>query len=385
MHHRTLTIASPLIAFALSMASCSAQTPPSSVDARNDPAPTQDLAPVDTAQLSAYIVAALEDSKGNLWFGTVGDGVIRYTPTPSVVPGERLSYFTTEDGLADMVSSSIVEDQQGNIWIGSHDGATRYDGTTFTAFKTPEGLHGPGCVLLVDRKGTLWAGTNDGAFRFDGTRFQPFDIPVPTIKEPSHKWVKGKIWEIIEDSKGNIWFGRDGYGATRYDPSTPLSAIGKTFTHFTKEDGLCSNNVASITEDVNGNIWFGSITSDFPPIKEGGLSRYDGKSFTRFEDVKGLTANDIYTVYALRSGQVWVGAVGVGAYRYDPSNALKTDGSAFTLFDRTERPELTRYFGVQAVLEDSKGTLWFGFSGGLFRFNGTLFANVTRGGPWDAH
>jgi ligand-binding sensor domain-containing protein len=381
MHHRTWTIASPLIAFALTEASCSAQTP-SSADARNDTAPSQGTAPADTAQLSAYIVAALEDSKGNLWFGTVGDGVIRYSPTPSVVPGERLTYFTTEDGLADMVSSSIVEDQQGNIWIGSHDGATRFDGTTFTAFKTPEGLHGPGCVLLVDRKGTLWAGTNDGAFRFDGTRFQSFNIPVPTIKEPSHKWVKGKIWEIIEDSKGNIWFGRDGYGATQYDPSTPLSASGKTFTHYTQEDGLCSNNVASITEDVNGNIWFGSITSDFPPIKEGGLSRYDGKSFTRFEDVKGLTANDIYTVYALRSGQVWVGAVGVGAYRYDPLTPLKAQGSAFTLFDRTERPELTRYFGVQAVLEDSRGTLWFGFSGGLFRFNGTMFANVTRGGPW---
>ncbi|MBP7449526.1 MAG: hypothetical protein KA817_05790 [Flavobacteriales bacterium] len=331
----------------------------------------------DTAQLSAYIVAAFEDSKGNLWFGTVGDGVIRYSPQPSVVLGERLMYFTTEDGLADMVSSSIVEDKQGHVWIGSHDGATRFDGKTFTAFKTPEGLHGPGCVLLVDRNGTLWAGTNDGAFRYDGTRFQPFDIPIPSIKEPSHKWVKGKVWEIIEDSKGNIWFGRDGYGACRYD--------GKTFTHFTKEDGLCSNNVASITEDVNGNIWFGSITSDFPPIKEGGLSRYDGTSFTRFEDVKGLTANDIYTVYALRSGQVWVGAVGVGAYRYDPSTALKTDGSAFTLFDRTERPELTRYFGVQAVLEDTKGTLWFGFSGGLFRFNGTLFENVTRGGPWGDH
>lgn len=392
MHHRTLTIASPLIAFALSMASCSAQTAPSSVDARNDPAPAQDMAPVDTAQLSAYIVAAFEDSKGNLWFGTVGDGVIRYSPSPSVVPGERLSYFTTEDGLADMVSSSIVEDEQGNIWIGSHDGATRFDGTTFTAFKTPEGLHGPGCVLLVDRNGDLWAGTNDGAFRFDGTRFQPFDIPIPTIKEPSHKWVKGKIWDIIEDSKGNIWFGRDGYGACRYDPSAALRlrsgkaqvGDGSAFTHFTKEDGLCSNNVASITEDVNGNIWFGSITSDFPPIKEGGLSRYDGKSFTRFEDVKGLTANDIYTVYALRSGEVWIGAVRVGAYRYDPSTPLRTDGSAFTLFDSTERPELTQNFGVQAVLEDSRGTLWFGFSGGLFRFNGTLFENVTRGGLWAA-
>lgn len=126
------------------------------------------VAPSDTTQLSGYIVAAFEDSKGNLWFGTVGDGVVRYTPTSSVGSGERLTYFTTKDGLADMVSSSIVEDHQDNIWIGSHDGATRFDGTTFTAFKTPEGLHGPGCVLLVDRNGTLWAGTNDGAFQYDG-------------------------------------------------------------------------------------------------------------------------------------------------------------------------------------------------------------------------
>lgn len=28
------------------------------------------------------------------------------------------------------------------------------------------------------------------------------------------------------------------------------------------------------------------------------------------------------------------------------------------------------------------GALWFGFSGGLFRFDGTSFVNVTRSGPW---
>ena len=323
----------------------------------------------DTAQLSAYIVAAFEDSKGNLWFGTVGDGVIRYSPRPSVILGERLTYFTTEDGLADMVSSSIVEDKQGHIWIGSHDGATRYDGTTFTAFKTEQGLHGPGCVLLVDRNGTLWAGTNDGAFQYDGKQFQPFDIPIPSIKEPSHKWVKGKVWEIIEDSKGNIWFGRDGYGATKFD--------GKTFTHFTKKDGLCSNNVASIAEDAQGNIWFGSITSDFPRyINEGGLSRYDGKTFTRFSELKGLGASDVYFVAVDRAGMVWAGAIRVGAYRFD--------GGSFTLFDQTDGPVLPVPFGIQSFVQDRHGTRWFGFSGGLYRFNGTSFVNVTRSGPWSS-
>ncbi len=129
-----------------------------------------------------------------------------------------------------------------------------------------------------------------------------------------------------------------------------------------------------IVEDEKGNIWFGSITSDFPPINEGGVARYDGKAFTRFPEVKGLTANDIYNLYSDRSGNIWIGAVRVGAYR--------TDGKTFTLFDTTDRPDLTKYFAIQAFVEDRHGTLWFGFSGGLFRFNGRSFVNVSRGGPW---
>lgn len=370
MNTRPLSIAPFLSASILFMTACDAQTPSSSKADKQAPPPA--LTATDTTPLSAYIVSAFEDSKGSFWFGTVGDGVIRYTPKPSVVPGERLTYFTTADGLADMVSCSIVEDQQGHIWIGSHDGATRYDGAMFTAFKKEQGLHGPGCVLLVDRKGTLWAGTNDGAFRFDGTRFQPFDIPAPSIKETSYKWVKGKVWEIIEDRQGNIWFGRDGYGATKFD--------GRSFSHFTKEDGLCSNNVASITEDVEGNLWFGCITSDFPPVQEGGVARYDGKTFTQFADVKGLTAHDVYTVHAMRTGHVWIAAVGVGAYRYTPPSLLRTDRQPFELFAETDRPDLIQNFGVQSILEDHKGRLWFGFSGGLFGFNGKRFEHISRDG-----
>lgn len=375
MHHWRSFILASLLSSLVFLASCNAQVPASTEREATDATAPRGQAPVDTTQISNYIVSALEDSRGDLWFGTVGDGVVRYSADPSVAAGERLRYFTTADGLADMVASSIVEDRQGHIWIGSHDGATRFDGKTFTAYKAPEGLHGPGCKLLVDRNGTLWAGTNDGAFRFDGTRFQPFALPTPPIKEPSHKWVAGKVWDLFEDSKGNIWFGRDGYGACRYD--------GRTFTHFTKEDGLCSNNVASIAEDPQGNLWFGSITSDFPPIKEGGVACYNGKTFTQFPDVRGLTAGDVYNVYLDRAGNIWVVAVGVGAYRIDAGTLQQPGGPTFTLFDRTDRQDRVRNFAIQAFLEDRKGTKWFGFSGGLFRFDGRTFVNVTRGGPWE--
>jgi ligand-binding sensor domain-containing protein len=380
MRARTLYNAIHMAACILVMQACNGRT---SASANGPGAEVRSIpAPPDTAQLSDYIVAAFEDSRGDLWFGTVGDGVIRYSPAPSFVPGDRLTYFTTNDGLADMVARSIVEDGQGHIWIGSHDGATRFDGVKFTAYKATEGLHGAGCVLLVDRTGTLWAGTNDGAFRFDGTRFQPFAIPTPRIAAPSHKWVTGKVWAIMEDSRGNIWFGRDGLGACRFD--------GRSFTHFSREDGLCSNNVAGMVEDPQGNIWFGCITSDFPPKREGGVARYDPsaapftgvKTMTQFPDVRGLTGSDVYNVFRDRAGNIWVAAMGVGAYRIDASTALGAGSPSFTLFDRTDRPDRTRNFAIQAFWEDRQGTQWFGFSGGLFRFDGRAFVNVTRGGPW---
>lgn len=324
----------------------------------------------DTAQIAEYIVAAFEDNKGNLWFGTNGQGAARWD-------GKALRYFSIGEGLIGDVVTDIAEDRAGNLWFGTHDGASRFDGKTFTGFGNAEGVQGSGCKLLVDRNGMLWAGTSDGVFRFDGTRFSAFPLPVPVIDTPSYKMTPGKVWDLFEDSKGNIWFARDGYGACKYDPSAALRTGGSTFTHFTKKDGLCSNNVASVEEDAQGNIWFGSITSDFPQyIEEGGVSRYDGKTFTRFAELKGLTANDIYNLYSDRAGNIWIGAVRVGAYRFD--------GKTFTLFDQTDRQDLTTYFAIQAFAEDRYGTLWFGFSGGLFRFNGSAFVNVTLGGPWNS-
>lgn len=311
-------------------------------------------------QIAGYVVEAFEDSKGNLWFGTMANGVARFD-------GKTLSYLTTKQGLSGNVVVSIAEEKNGNLWFGTHTGATRFDEKSMTRYQTAQGLDGEGCQILIDRNGRVWAGTNHGVFRFDGQSFSRFDIPNPAIPNPSYKWEFGKAWNLFEDSKGNLWFARDGLGACRYD--------GKSFTHFTKENGLCSNNVCNILEDRNGNIWFASLSSDFPrEINEGGVSRYDGKSITQFPDVKGLHQNDVYTLYKDTKGNIWFGATGLGAYRYD--------GKTFELFTESNRKDLTQKFGLQSMLEDRNGTLWCGFSGGLFRFDGKTFINVTQDGPW---
>lgn len=328
------------------------------------------------AQISEYVVEVFEDSKGNLWMGTMSDGAVTFD-------GKELRYFSTKEGLCDNTVASVAEDHEGNIWFGTHAGASKYapsaeskaGGKAFVSYREAEGLHGMGCNILVDRNGNIWAGTNHGLFRYNGTSFSPFDIPNPVIKDSSYKWVRGKVWCLMEDKKGNIWIARDGLGACKFD--------GKTFTHFTEKEGLCSNNVSNIVEDKQGNIWFSTLSSDYPKeLKNGGLCRYDpskplsksGNAFTKFPDYEGLSKNDIYSLYRDKNGNIWIGATGRGVYRYD--------GKSFNFYKGTDRMDLTWSMGIQSILEDSKGTLWFGFSGGLFRFNGKAIVNVPKGDLW---
>ena len=66
------------------------------------------------------------------------------------------------------------------------------------------------------------------------------------------------VRSITEDKTGNLWFGTDGGGVSRYD--------GKSFSTFTTAQGLANNSVRSITEDKTGNLWFGTYGGGGEPL-----------------------------------------------------------------------------------------------------------------------
>ena len=322
---------------------------------------TLELKPADIERISPYVIDVYEDRQGDLWFGTMSKGAARFD-------GKTLEWFSQKDGLPSNAGVNFAEDKDGNLWFGSHGGLCKYDGKSLTNMWSTTGRHDQGegwMSVRSDRAGNIWTSTNNGVFRHDGTSFSEFKLPIDKQEITTYSITPGKASLALEDRDGNLWFRTDGYGALKFD--------GKSFTRFTSKEGLCSNNVNRIKEDKQGNIWFACMQSYQPKMTgDGGVCRYDGKTFTRFPEVKGLSENDIYMIYETRAGDIWIGATGVGAYRYD--------GKEFTLFDETDRPHWTRNFGLQAMLEDRNGTLWCGFSGGLFRFNGKSFSNVTEDG-----
>ncbi|MBX2875619.1 MAG: hypothetical protein KTR30_26110 [Saprospiraceae bacterium] len=348
----------------LIVTSCTSKASPESID---PPDSVSQVEASTAAQIGKYVVEIFEDSKGILWFGTMSKGVARYD-------GQSLTYLTPLDGLSNTAVVSIVEDKEGNIWFGTQAGLSKYDGKEITRFTVKNSQeHNRISKLFIDSKGTFWVGTWGGVYQFDGKSFSKFELPVPTVSLPWYLNTMEWITEIKEDSHGNIWFARDGYGACRYD--------GTSFTHFTKQEGLPSNNVTEIQEDLQGNMWFASRVAekDAPVtdqrVGEGGLSKFDGESVVQFTAEKALSKNDIYSLYVDRAGNLWVGANGLGVYRYD--------GETFQLYEGTDRMDLTTRMGIQSILEDRQGKMWFGLSGGLFRLEEEEVINVSQDGPWE--
>jgi len=123
-----------------------------------------------------HVRSIFEDSKGNLWIGNNGLGVLFYD-------GQTVSNFTEQHGLSirekGLVGSlgrifSIAEDAAGNIWFGSRDnGAWRYDGESLTNFTMEDGLTSPMVQAIYrDKRDVMWFGMIDGSVcQFNGKSF----------------------------------------------------------------------------------------------------------------------------------------------------------------------------------------------------------------------
>lgn len=311
-------------------------------------------------QIDEYVVALCEDSKGNLWFGTLSKGVAKYD-------GKKLIYITPEDGLPSERVVSIIEDKQGVLWFGTGAGLSSFDGNKFKNYSTKDGLCSDMISnLFIDSKGIFWIGTWAGVCTFDGKQFKDFPLPYPQVDTRINQDTKDWITEITEDKNGHIWFGRDGFGATVYD--------GQTLRSVTFKEGLNSNNVQAIREDFVGNIWIGTRIAERDNIDtnkrsgQGGLNKYDGKTWQHFPGIEGLTEGEIYGLYSDPQQNVWIGTVKNGVYKY-------TNGQ----FKHYAVPKST-----VAFLKDKRNNLWLACAGGLYKISpkGDI-VNVTINGPWN--
>jgi ligand-binding sensor domain-containing protein len=210
------------------------------------------------------------------------------------------------------------------------------------------------------RNGDILIASYTGVWRYDGKLFTNI---TSAISSPS-------FWDVLEDRKGNLWFGTKDSGIYCY-PSASLRTGGKYFLHYTTQQGLASNMALHIYEDRAGNIWFGA-------------SRYDGKSFRNFTTKDGFPSNSIRLLFEDKTGKLWFGAQGENMFVYD--------GKTFTVLKNKDGKPFTNVWGIT---EDRRGNIWFGatiieykrgdtsfVSQGLWRYDGSTYTKVSQKGAY---
>ena len=211
----------------------------------------------------------------DLWFhGDDKAGVFRYN-------GKDLTFLKfpfperdPEEPFADLVTG-IDKGEFEKIWFATYTGVFAYDGLSFSFINDKTlGLDQKGeserlhiRSVLEDSKGNLWIGNNGiGVLFHDGkTTFNFSEKQGVSIKDKGVNGSLGRVFSMVEDSKGNIWFGTRDNGAWRYD--------GKELTNYNTDDGLTSVFVNEIYMDKKNELWFG--------LSDGGVFKFNGESFYR--------------------------------------------------------------------------------------------------------
>ena len=86
---------------------------------------------------------------------------------PSLAQAERLPVktYTVADGLAHNTVNKIVRDSRGFLWFCTEEGLSRFDGYTFTNYRTEQGLPHPSINdLLETHAGDYWIATWQWSF-----------------------------------------------------------------------------------------------------------------------------------------------------------------------------------------------------------------------------
>ena len=269
--------------------------------------------------------AIVEDRRGNLWFGTNGDGLMRYN-------GEEIETYTSVDGLGSNEVRDLLVNHQGYLWVATNGGVSRYDGSRWVTFTTADGLaHNETRGLLEDRHGDLWCATDGGVSRYDGRTFNSFTV--------EDGLVHNCVMFIFEDREGRLWFGTDGAGVSRYD--------GKRFETFIS-NGLCHDQIHSMLQDGNGDLWFATYG--------GGIVRYDGLVFQQLIRRDGLAHDAVHQILQDRRGDFWIATEG-GITRYRSQDSVPEIRLTETIADRHYGP-----IG-QLNLPESQQVLFFRFQG----------------------
>ena len=269
-----------------------------------------------------HATCVLEDREGDIWVGLGNGGIVRF----------RKKYFETlvSPGPSARPVMSVCEDSAGALWMGTYGGGlNRWQGGSLTNFPmlTPT----PGNFVFSvypDPRGQLWvsAGKED-LFTFEPAQLKPSPVPVHGVKS------------IFVDRQNRVWLGRkDGVDCW----------VDGKLREWNSHNGSIAQAVRALAEDKGGDIWMGS--------DDGNIYRFNGSApeAVRLPGFSGQQA--VWSLLADDDGSLWIGTSDAGLLHF-------SDGRFTRFMAKDGLPDDL----ICQIQDDTLGNLWLGTHHGIGR------------------
>ena len=313
----------------------------------------------------------LLDGNGSLWMTSDTSGVFRVPHPERLKDGpiskasDALQTFTSRDGLSANSCSPILEDREGNIWVGTRDGLDQFRDTMLVPVALPKSLIR--VAIAPADGGDIWiAGSWNYVARIHGDSrhvslipaqaFKPYRDPAGLtwlLGDSLGQWKDGKFrrvapspygfatgpgtWQIAGDRFGTLWAFSNGHGFFSLDHAR--------WKAWATPQEVVKLHVANMYCDSTGLIWVSTYEGDIITMDRGTIVDYPVKPDSPLRNVKA---------FAERAPQeIWAGGAG-GLVLIDRGNF------------RLMRPATLDSLGdVTGIVDAGSGGLWLNTTGGV--------------------
>jgi ligand-binding sensor domain-containing protein/signal transduction histidine kinase len=350
------------------------------------------------------VVDLHQSSDGHLWVVTTPDHTTYHGGGLYEFDGQTFRRYGKAQGLTNEALDQLAEDGEGNIWVGSAEGAMKIVRQGFTTFGEADGLIMGAYAIFENQAGELCVITGKGlvvnCFRDGSIISTRFNVPkalanskfwgnyqvtfqdrdgewwVPTLKglmrfpnvarleelararPKAHYLLEGDrdefdIFRLFEDSRGDVWVG---LASKAKNVLVKWERATEKFHYYAETDGVPPlDPPTAFCEDAHGNLWIG--------LYNGGLLRYRADRFTLFGAEDGLPSGSITCLYLDRNRRLWVTSSSDGVARIDDPGQARPHFVKYTIADGLSSNV------VASITEDNWGRFYFRTSRGIDRLN----------------
>ena len=304
----------------------------------------------------------MEDRKGNLWFSTKGNGLVKAEQSNSNTGYSFTRYVYDEKNPSSISGDDVYytfEDSRNRIWVGLFGGGlnllTSEKGKVTFKNKFNSFAHYPKYGLYMeirniteDKTGRIWVGTSDGLMSFDGHFRTPnqVDFEIYRSDTSGSNIADNDIYVLYKDAASQIWISVFGGGLNkleRYDKETKRPV----FKSYSLKEGLKTDVIVSIIEDNNNALWL---------VTENALARFDKtketcRNFDRYDGFLDIQMEQ-ESAMKCQSGDLWFGnRMGILSFNPKKIETYNCDYKTFIVDFLVSNRDLSSFKGKPILRE----------------------------------